>query len=251
MFSSKELRTIARDKLRGKWGRSVLVSFLAVLLGASAGGGSIGGTSSVQTDQIAEGVESGAGFMESFAAGLSEASGLNITVPVLAGVFVGAGVLAIVWAMVGAAVTLGHNKYYIDLVLHNKKGSVGVLFERFDIFFKAVGLQLFMGFFILLWSLLLIVPGIIAAYRYAMAPYILAEHPEMSIREAVNMSKQMMAGHKGRLFCLEWSFFGWMLLTAFTLGIGSLWLNPYMAAATSAFYIERTGRGIPMAEPAQ
>ena len=248
MFSSKELRAIARDKLRGKWGRSVLVSFLAALLGAVVNGSSSGGSGSVQTEQIAEGIQSGMSVMESFAASISQSTGLNITAPVLTGVFVGAGILGLVLSLVGAVVTLGHNKYYIDLVLHNRADSVGVLFERFDIFFKAVGLRIFIGFFVFLWSLLFIVPGIIAAYRYSMASYIMAEHPEVGIREAVNMSKQMMAGHKSRLFWLGWSFFGWMLLTALTFGIGSLWLAPYMSAAEAAFYIERTGRGIPMAE---
>lgn len=250
MFSSKEFRTIARDKLRGKWGRSVLVSFLAALLGAASFGGS-SGVSSAQTEQVAEGVQSGMSLMESFAASISQSTGLNITAPMLTGVFVGAGVLSFVLFLVGSAVSLGHNKYYIDLVLHNKMNSVGVLFERFGIFFKAVGLQLFMGLFVFLWSLLLFVPGIVASYRYSMAPYIMAEHPEVGIREAVNLSKQMMAGHKGRLFGLHMSFIGWALLSALTFGIGSLWLNPYMNTAQAAFYIARTGRGIPMAEPVQ
>ena len=250
MFSSKEFRTIARDKLRGKWGRSVLVSFLAALLGAASFSGSSGGNSA-QTEQIVEGINSGMSFMESIAASMSQMSGLNITAPMLTGIFVGAGVLSFVLFLVGSAVILGHNKYYIDLVLHNKMNSVGVLFDRFGIFFKAVGLQLFMGLFVFLWSLLLFIPGIVASYRYSMAPYIMAEHPEVGIREAVNMSKQMMDGHKGRLFGLKLSFIGWALLSALTFGIGSLWLNPYMNTAFAAFYIERTGRGIPMAEPVQ
>ena len=246
MFSSKEFRSIARDKLRGKWGRSVLVSFLAALLGAASFGGSSGG-SSAQTEQVAEGLQSGMSLMESFAASISQSTGLNITAPMLTGIFVGAGILGLVLSLVGAVVTLGHNKYYIDLVLHNRADSVGVLFERFDIFFKAVGLQLFMGFFVFLWSLLFIIPGIIAGFRYAMAPYIMAENPDIGIREAVNLSKQMMDGHKGRLFGLHFSFIGWALLSSLTFGIGSLWLTPYENAAYAAFYIERTGRGIPMA----
>ena len=246
MFSSKEFRSIARDKLRGKWGRSVLVSFLAALLGAASFDGSSGGNSA-QTEQIVEGVNSGMSFMESIAASISQSTGLNITAPMLTGIFVGAGVLSFVLFLVGSAVSLGHNKYYIDLVLHNRADSVGVLFDRFGIFFKAVGLQLFIGFFVLLWSLLFIIPGIVAGFRYAMAPYIMAENPDIGIREAVNLSKQMMAGHKGRLFGLQLSFIGWALLSALTFGIGSLWLNPYMNTAFAAFYIERTGRGIPMA----
>ena len=246
MFSSKEFRSIARDKLRGKWGRSVLVSFIAALLGAASFGGS-SSANSAQTEQIVEGVNSGMTVMESIAASMSQMSGLNITASVLTGIFVGAGILGLVLSLVGAVVILGHNKYYIDLVLHNRADSVGVLFERFDIFFKAVGLQLFMGFFVFLWSLLFIIPGIIAGYRYAMAPYIMAEHPEVGIREAVYMSKQMMAGHKGRLFGLSLSFIGWAILSSLTFGIGGLWLTPYENTAYAAFYIERTGRGIPMA----
>lgn len=245
MFSSKEFRSIARDKLRGKWGRSVLVTFLAALLGANR---ISSGTGSVSTEAVSEGVSSGMTVMESAAASLSEISGLNITVPVLTGVFVGAGVLAVVLFLVGAAVSLGHNKYYTDLILYNRADSVGVLFDRFDIFIKAVGLELFMNLFVMLWSLLFIIPGIVASYRYSLAPYLMAEHPEMGIREAVNMSKQLMSGHKCRLFSLNLSFIGWAILCIFTLGIGNLWLNPYMAAAKAAFYIERTGRGIPTVE---
>lgn len=104
-----------------------------------------------------------------------------------------------------------------------------------------------MALFIWLWSLLFIVPGIIAAYRYRLAPYLMAENPNLGIREAVNMSKELMAGHKWRLFCLNLSFIGWGILSALTCGIGDLWLNPYIYAANAAFYVDRTGRNIPMA----
>ncbi len=251
MFSSKEFRSIARDKLRGKWGRSVLVSFLAALLGAGTFGGSSGGGTE-QTEQVAEGVLSGGmTIMESIAAALSEVTGLTVTVPILTAAFISVGVFSLVLSLVGAAVTLGHNKYYIDLVLHNKKDNVGVLFDRFGIFFKAVGLQLYIGFFVFLWSLLFLIPGIIAAYRYSLAPYYMAERPDIGIREAVNLSKQTMAGHKGRLFGLHFSFIGWSILSTLTFGIGYLWLAPYINAAQAAFYIERTGRSIPLAEPVQ
>lgn len=112
---------------------------------------------------------------------------------------------------------------------------------------KAMGLNLFMALFIWLWSLLFIVPGIIAAYRYRLAPYLMAENPNLGIREAVNMSKELMAGNKWRLFCLHLSFIGWGILSALTCGIGDLWLNPYIYAANAAFYVDRTGRNIPMA----
>ena len=136
---------------------------------------------------------------------------------------------------------------WLDFVAENRQGEVSVIFSRFDIFLKAMGLNLFMALFIWLWSLLFIVPGIIAAYRYRLAPYLMAENPNLGIREAVNMSKELMAGHKWRLFCLNLSFIGWGILSALTCGIGNLWLNPYIYAANAAFYVDRTGRNIPMA----
>lgn len=89
---------------------------------------------------------------------------------------------------------------------------------------------------ILLWALLLIVPGIIMAYAYALTPYIMVEHPEMSASEAISESKRMMDGHKFDLFWLQLSFIGWFLLGLLTLGIGFIWLEPYASVSIVAFY---------------
>ena len=87
-----------------------------------------------------------------------------------------------------------------------------------------------------LWMCLLIVPAIIMYFAYAMTPYILEEHPEISAWDASKRSQEMMRGHKFRLFLLVFSFIGWVLLSILTLGIGLLWLGPYMEASTVAFY---------------
>lgn len=100
---------------------------------------------------------------------------------------------------------------------------------------KVWGLFL-MNLKIILWLLLLIVPGFIMAYAYAMTPYILDEHPEISAWDASCRSQEMMRGHKLRLFWLDLSFIGWMLLSVLTLGIGLLWLGPYMEVSRVAFY---------------
>ena len=89
---------------------------------------------------------------------------------------------------------------------------------------------------IFLWTLLFIIPGIIKAYSYAMVPYILAENPNLSTKEALDLSKKMMYGNKGRLFCLQISFIGWMILCALTLGIGYIFLAPYQKASEAYFY---------------
>lgn len=87
-----------------------------------------------------------------------------------------------------------------------------------------------------LWTLLLIIPGIIKSYSYAMTDYILLDHPELSNNEAIEASMAMMQGNKWRLFCLDFSFIGWALLSVLTLGIGFFWLAPYMYSAHAAFY---------------
>lgn len=93
-----------------------------------------------------------------------------------------------------------------------------------------------MQLFIFLWSLLLIIPGIVKSFSYAMTPYILMDHPEMGWREAITESRRMMDGHKGRLFVLMLSFILWGLFVVITLGIGVLYVAPYMEATTANFY---------------
>ena len=95
---------------------------------------------------------------------------------------------------------------------------------------------LLMYIFIILWSFLFIIPGIVKAFSYAMTPYILEENPELSANDAIDRSRAMMKGHKFDLFYLYLSFIGWGILCLLTLGIGCLWLTPYMSTATAAFY---------------
>ena len=92
------------------------------------------------------------------------------------------------------------------------------------------------GFFIFLWSLLLLIPGIIKGYSYALVPYLLKEHPELSANQCINLSCKMMEGRKFDLFWLQLSFIGWVILASLTLGIGLLWLVPYAEASFAAFY---------------
>lgn len=110
--------------------------------------------------------------------------------------------------------------------------------EGFRNFMPAFLVYLLIAVFTLLWSLLLIIPGIVAGYSYSMAYYILLEHPQMSPSDVLRQSKEMMKGHRMDLFILHLSFIGWGILTIFTLGIGTLWLTPYVTAATTAFYLD-------------
>jgi hypothetical protein len=97
---------------------------------------------------------------------------------------------------------------------------------------------------VFLWSLLLLVPGVIASYSYRMAFLLLADHPDWSPWRAIQESKRMMRGHRWRLACLDASFIGWFLLVAVTFGLAGLFVTPYFATANAAFYedlLDRTG----------
>lgn len=91
--------------------------------------------------------------------------------------------------------------------------------------------------FIVLWSLLLVIPGIVKAYAYRMVPYILADNPEMDAMDAINESSRMMQGHKWAAFVLDLSFIGWHILSVFTLGLLELfYVAPYVAASDAELY---------------
>lgn len=100
----------------------------------------------------------------------------------------------------------------------------------------AFKVSFFTTLFTFLWSLLLIVPGIIKSFSYAMAMYIWSENKEMGALEAINKSKKMMDGHKMDYFVLGLSFIGWILLGCITLGIALIYVIPYMETTMANFY---------------
>lgn len=134
------------------------------------------------------------------------------------------GPLALGWAHVTLA------------VLRDNRLGVNTLFDGFKQYGSALALTLVNSIFVFLWSLLLIVPGIIKAYSYAMSYYILADNPQLTQSEARKRSIEMMKGNKWRLFCLQFSFIGWWILCILTFGILSLWIEPYQQTAVAAFY---------------
>jgi len=231
-MNSREFRALARQRLAGKWGVSVLVSFVATLLGGTSTG-SVGASSRINF--------SDSSLSDMFVTRLESILENLVIVASLFGILAVAGIIGLAAFIIGGAVELGHARYYIG-VTGGETPEFSVLFSRFSVFLKAFGLRLYMALFIFLWGLLFLIPGIIAAYRYAMAPYLMAQYPEKGIRECVEDSKALMAGHKWRLFKLDLSFIGWAFLCVFTLGLGSLWLTPYTNAAKAAFYLERTGQ---------
>ena len=157
---------------------------------------------------------------------LSGVSATSISgVGAVASILIG-GPFALAWAIISLK------------VLHGQEVDLVDMFIGFKNFGRSVALKVINEVFILLWSLLLIVPGIIKAYSYAMSFYILADNPQMGPKEARLRSIEMMNGNKWRLFCLDCSFIGWGLLCILTFGVLSIWVIPYRQCAYAAFYEE-------------
>ncbi len=102
-------------------------------------------------------------------------------------------------------------------------------------------LGLIYNVFIILWSLLFVIPGIIKSYSYSMCFYIKNDHPEYDWKKCLDESKKMMDGNKWKLFCLDLSFIGWIIVGFLCLGIGTLWVSAYINASHAIFYNELKG----------
>ncbi len=211
---ASDYRAIAREKLAGNWKTAVIVALIAWFLGGLIA------TANASIDiQVSEDVSI---YIPSVQAWL------------IAALRIGA-ILTIVNFIIGGVIRQGYASYLLKQQ-DGEQGEIGDLFSQFHRFGDGFCLRLLEGVFIFLWTLLLIIPGIIATYSYAMAPFIMAENPDMTASEALGASKDLMQGHKWELFCLGFSFIGWNLLAGLTFGIGALFVTPYENAAYAAFY---------------
>ena len=121
-------------------------------------------------------------------------------------------------------------------ISRNQDARLEQIFQGFNNFNTSLGAYLLMLLFTFLWTLLLIIPGIIAVLSYSMTFYILADDNSIGAMEAIDKSKKMMDGYKWKYFCLGLRFIGWSLLCILTLGIGFLWILPYMHVSMVKFY---------------
>ena len=253
MLYAADFRAKARQGLRGCWGKAIGVGFLASLLGAAttavgSSGGNSGGMGST-TSGVEAGLAGSDAYMGLLGLKLSDIEsitdlngiiptefqvGFMILMSILSFISI---VFLIVHFTIGGAVTLGYAKFNLNLVDH-KPAALADLFSEFKRFGTGFMMQMLRSAYVFFWSLLLFLPGIYAAYGYAMTPYILLENPEMSANDAITKSKELMHGNRWRLFCLEVSFIGWVFVALFTLGIGYFALKPYMEASFAAFYRE-------------
>ena len=224
MLTSKELRAKAWNSLKGKYWRAFLVILVLGLL-ASIGTSLETGSQNL-TDTL----------------NLVDPSEMDETMELGAAVV---GTIATVMAVVGMAISLfvgnaadvGLAHYFI--LNTDSKPSFADAFYGFKVkYLRNIGTLLLVGIKIVLWSCLLLIPGIIKSVEYSIIPYILADDAEITSKEAFRKAKEMMMGNKWRLCKLYISFFGWFVLCVVTCGLGTPFLLPYVSAANAEFYAE-------------
>lgn len=124
--------------------------------------------------------------------------------------------------------------------MNAKTGSAdfGIVGEGFKNYWHNVGVMLLNDIYIFLWSMLLVIPGVVKMYSYRMVPYILLDHPELTANEVITRSREMMDGNKGNAFLLDLSFFGWYVLGMIPFGLGLIfWTMPYHSSTNAALYL--------------
>ena len=142
---------------------------------------------------------------------------------------------SIVALLIGGMTMIGYSRLNLDFV-DGKALSLRQIFSEYPRILRGLAMTLLTALYTFLWALLLIIPGIIASFSYALTPYLMAEYPDMGADDAITLSKKIMHGNKENLFYLYLTFIGWSLLCLLTLGIGYLWLVPYMSVSEAAFY---------------
>ena len=221
MKESADYRMLALDALRGKWKTAVLTGIAASALGATIVSGSSSVTSnSNQYDSFR---------FETF----SQPDGGRLLAVLLVGIVL----WAIFTLIVGGAVRLGYARFNLNLA-DGKDAAFSDLFSQKNRLWDGFCMKFLQGLYIALWSLLLVIPGIVKTYSYAMTPYIMAEHPSLTANEAITESRRIMDGNKWRLFCLDFSFIGWELLAALPMYAGYfLFLNNFSGSEAMAISI--------------
>ena len=163
----------------------------------------------------------------------------NVPIQIVSNFATGVGAVAVLPLQLAYVIVLMPIVFALEIMFLNflrgeeRALEVGNLFNKFSSY---IGVSLLRYLYTVLWSFLLIIPGIIKSYSYAMTPYIVKDNPGISADAAIEASRAMMKGHKFDLFYLHLTFLGWGILCLFTCGIGFLWLSPYILTAQADFY---------------
>lgn len=227
MWDRKEIKRRAKDVLRTSYWKAFVVSLILVILGEGSGLPSLNNLRSTARSEL-------------------PGSGLDfdwgVLWPFLVLVLFIISIIAVIGIafhiLIGSPLTVGSLRYFKQSAEGEvRMGNIGYAFNK-DRYWAIVLTMLWRGFLNFLWFLLLIIPGIVKSYAYSQVPYILADNPNIGYNRAVELSKQMTHGHKFRMFVLDLSFLGWILLGLLALGIGVLFVQPYINATKAELYLE-------------
>ncbi len=145
--------------------------------------------------------------------------------------------LGIVAVIITGPLTFGVSAVLLDVVRGSGYIDLGKMFSGFT---EDFGRNFLIGFlstlFVILWSILFIIPGIVKYYAYSMAYFVAKDHPEYDWKQCIDESQRLTRGHKGELFVLDLSFIGWYIVGAICLGVGTLWVVPYHQVARANYY---------------
>lgn len=172
----------------------------------------------------------------------------NWLMALVAGLIVSLIMSAVSFTGIGELILIGPLSFGLAAVflsLARGKDSVDLLdlFKGFTDggFVRLLLLGLLQNLFIILWSILFVIPGIVKAYAYSMSFYLSVDHPDWDWKQCIDESRRIMNGNKWKLFVLDLSFIGWYIVGILACGIGVLWVQPYNEAARAEFYQELTG----------
>ena len=255
---ARDFRRMAWQALKSVWGIAIVVALVAGLLGANTLGIpnfrfdiSFSDENIEQLDELEEEMDqldfsatSDNQQFEQHMRTMLRVSRQTMTLyntPLFRALIVLSSLITLVGFIIGGPIKVGYARFRLKVADGRRPLKFKELFSGFDVFGEAFLLNLRIALRIIGWSLLFVIPGIIAAYRYAQAFNIMAEHPELTSGACIERSKAMMNGNKWRLFCLQFSYIGWAFLTALTFGILGLWVAPYAAVAETFFYREVSG----------
>lgn len=226
-MKSKDFKQRAKDALSGNWFKAIIAGIIAMSCGA-AGGFTVSINQELPTTPDD-------GSISALASSLVQSVDIDLIISLVAAILFGA--LAFLLVMfISIVVRIGYSQFNLDLV-SGGDARIATLFahtKKFGVGFRANLLMIFRVFL----GCLLIIPGIVMSYSYAMIDYVLAENPDMNAREALAESRRIMRGNRWKLFCLQLSFIGPALLCILTLGIGLIWFVPYESATMAVFYEE-------------
>ena len=152
---------------------------------------------------------------------------------------------SLLYIILGGVITAGKCRFLLNMTLDKDTAMFTDLFSQFNIFLKTLALNLLMTLIISVGLFFLIIPGIVIAYMYSQAFYILVENPEMDVTDCMAASRKLMVGHKWELFYLHLTFIGWLLVGALTFGIAYLWIKPYFDLTCTNYYLSiKSNQGI-------